>query len=301
VLASIPSRTVLSLALLCIALALGCEEGAAPGQPRRGANRDAAVTPDAGTVPGLVPDAGAPLRDAAAPPADTGSADLDSGVELLADAALNAQAAEPCTPDPLAVSALPNARDLGGLPLAGGATVACAGLYRGANLADLGPDGCSQFQALGVETVIDLREGSEISAHPEDACTTLDSTRVLAPMPIPYTLDGPAYLTALHTTAAITAAFDALGNPDAYPIFIHCTYGRDRTAVLTAVILSVLGASREEIMTDYMLTPAPVFPDALVAVLDALDAAGGVDAFLASAGVAPQQIATLRAHNIAGP
>ena len=37
-------------------------------------------------------------------------------------------------------------------------------------------------------------------------------------------------------------------------IYIHCTEGKDRTGVISAIILLILGVSKEEIYRDYLLT-----------------------------------------------
>ncbi|MBR5926446.1 MAG: tyrosine-protein phosphatase [Firmicutes bacterium] len=46
-------------------------------------------------------------------------------------------------------------------------------------------------------------------------------------------------------------ALEILGNREGSVLF-HCTSGKDRTGMLTAVILGMLGVSREDIMADYM-------------------------------------------------
>jgi hypothetical protein len=51
------------------------------------------------------------------------------------------------------------------------------------------------------------------------------------------------------------AVFRRLMDPDAEGgILFHCSAGKDRTGVLAALILALVGASREEIAEDYVLT-----------------------------------------------
>jgi protein tyrosine/serine phosphatase len=38
------------------------------------------------------------------------------------------------------------------------------------------------------------------------------------------------------------------------PVVLHCAAGKDRTGVVTALLLSLLGADREEIVADYLAT-----------------------------------------------
>ncbi|KAL0073202.1 protein-tyrosine phosphatase-like protein [Phycomyces blakesleeanus] len=39
-----------------------------------------------------------------------------------------------------------------------------------------------------------------------------------------------------------------------YPIIVHCTHGKDRTAIVIALILSILDVSRDSIIEDYVQT-----------------------------------------------
>jgi protein-tyrosine phosphatase len=199
------------------------------------------------------------------------------------------------------VCEVPNARELGGTPLATGQAVACGALYRGAPLAGLSSDGCAVFGLLGIRTIIDLRMPEERAAVPEAVCVQSAANIVLAPMPIPYNVSPAEYIADLDAKPSLAAAFAALGDPAAYPIYVHCTYGRDRTGVLAAAVLSALGASRATILQEYLISQQSVgaVPGSLTAVLDEIDARGGIDAVLAAAGVTPEQIANLRARAIA--
>jgi protein-tyrosine phosphatase len=200
--------------------------------------------------------------------------------------------------DPVFVCEVPNARDLGGTPLAGGQSVACGAIYRGPPLASLSPDGCQVFAKLGIRTVIDLRVESERAALPESACVQDAASIVSAPMPIPYTVTGAEYIAALDATPSLAAAFAALGDPAAYPVYIHCTWGRDRTGVLAAAILLALGATRADILQEYTLSQRTVgaFPFSLTEMLNEIDTRGGITAVLTAAGVTPEQVAALRAR-----
>lgn len=45
-----------------------------------------------------------------------------------------------------------------------------------------------------------------------------------------------------------------LAEPDSLPAVFHCYAGKDRTGVLAAVVLGLLGVSDEDIVQDYLLT-----------------------------------------------
>jgi protein-tyrosine phosphatase len=45
-----------------------------------------------------------------------------------------------------------------------------------------------------------------------------------------------------------------LAEPDSLPAVFHCFAGKDRTGVVAAVVLGLLGVSQEDIVQDYVLT-----------------------------------------------
>ncbi len=200
------------------------------------------------------------------------------------------------------VGQVPNARGLGGIALDNGAHLACDALYRGAAPVGLLDQGCADFDGLGIRTVIDLRTDYERLASPDSDCVVRQVSMVLAPMPTPYSVSPADYLADLNTTDSVAIAFNALGRESAYPVYFHCIYGRDRSGVLAAVILLALGASRDEVMTDYQLSAdggVGAYPASLNAVLDEIDQLGGIEAYLANAGVPKVELAALRARAIA--
>ena len=163
--------------------------------------------------------------------------------------------------------------------------------------------GCEAFHRLGIRTVIDLRTDSERMAVPDASCVIAQSTVLWAPLPIPYSLSPAQYIADLNTYSSIRLAFESLGDAAAYPIYFHCTYGRDRTGVLAAVILLALGASHEDVLSEYQLTALSglyVPPDSLSAVLDDIESRGGIQAYLDAAGVPRAMLAVLRSK-AAGP
>jgi protein-tyrosine phosphatase len=190
-----------------------------------------------------------------------------------------------------------NARDLGGIPLESGRTVKCGLLFRGAPLT-LTPDGCGSYQELGVRVVVDLRQAHERSGRPDATCATDDETVIAAPLPIPYSVSAENYIADLNTLDSMALIFHALGTEAGYPMYFHCTYGRDRTAVVAAVILTALGASREAIMADNELSRASVgaYPASLEATLDELERRGGVEGYYAELGVTADELAFLREY-----
>ncbi|HEY5956774.1 MAG TPA: tyrosine-protein phosphatase [Polyangiaceae bacterium] len=195
------------------------------------------------------------------------------------------------------VGTVRNSRDLGGVPTLRG-KVACDKVYRGSQLNTLSSLGCSEFANLSIRTVIDLRTDTEATGAPADPCVGQQARIIRAPMPTPYSLSPQDYISDLHAHESLISAFRALSDPSAYPIYFHCIYGRDRTGVLAALILRLLGTADMTIMSEYMRTVEAgmgAAPDSLTATLAEIDRLGGAEVFLKSIGVSPEAIAELRA------
>lgn len=204
-----------------------------------------------------------------------------------------------CKPNRTVLSGfVTNARDLGGTPLSTGESVACGAIYRGAPLR-VSDTGCTEVAGLGLRTLIDLRIEGERTSSPDADC--VDAKRVFAPLPIPYGLSATDYLNDLHATESIATIFHTFGDPDAYPIYFHCTFGRDRTGVVGALLLQALGATRGVVMEEYLLSRPNVgaYPDALEAVLDEIAQRGGAEAVLKSIGITDAELDVMRSHAIA--
>jgi protein-tyrosine phosphatase len=67
------------------------------------------------------------------------------------------------------------------------------------------------------------------------------------------------YMTMLEIGApTITAVLELLAEPESYPVAFYCAAGKDRTGVMTAVVLGLLGVDEEQVVRDYALSDAPV-------------------------------------------
>ena len=211
---------------------------------------------------------------------------------------------EQCDPGQrVLLSDLTNARDLGGVALDSGEHTSCGALFRGPPLTSASATFCEDVAALGIRAVIDLRTPEESSANPEAPCVSERLRVIAAPMPIPYNVSPADYIADLDAADSIAAAFAALADDSAYPLYFHCTWGRDRTGILAALVLSALGASREDILTEYSLSRYTVgaYPDSLRAALDEIERRGGIRAYLSSLGINAEQLAILKAHLSVSP
>ncbi|HET8936535.1 MAG TPA: tyrosine-protein phosphatase [Polyangiales bacterium] len=253
-----------------------------------------------------------PLADAAAPfaptPTDAGHA-LEPMTAPLLDAGHPEQPVAAATLDAgtaregsraVLVGQVENARDLGGVALAKAGHVRAQRLFRGPPLANLSPKDCEEVAKLGLRSVIDLRIDSEVVLKPDQACALENAQLWAAPLPVPYNVSAADYIAVLDARESLMKVFELLGDETRYPVYFHCTWGRDRTGILAAVILLALGANQDAIMEDYLESRSTVgaYPASLEAALAEIERRGGIDAYLTAIGVPAQQLEVLRASAV---
>ena len=178
-----------------------------------------------------------------------------------------------------------NFRDVGGYRTRDGRRLRWRRLFRAAALHDVSPRDAAAIHAdLGTAAILDLRRPDEIASESPDlgplvARVPRRENFCLIPLPVEpppggdvrvaATLDeqygrGPsgarygAYLEG--GAAAGAAAVAALCEPAVYPALVHCTAGKDRTGVLIALVLDLLGVPDETIVRDYALSGGVVRP-----------------------------------------
>ncbi len=167
--------------------------------------------------------------------------------------------------------AVHNFRDLGGYPAADGRTTAWRTLYRADGLHRLDGEDLDAVRALGIRTVIDLRTVAELEergrfpvhAHPVDFHHLPIIDVVWGPDEAPGTdheheivefMAGKYLEMFAMGEAHLATALRVLTRPDALPAVFHCAAGKDRTGILAAVILALLGVPDEVIAHDYALS-----------------------------------------------
>ncbi|KAI1864823.1 uncharacterized protein JN550_008643 [Neoarthrinium moseri] len=83
----------------------------------------------------------------------------------------------------------------------------------------------------------------------------IDAIRIISKeVMLPRGLVGMGFDTLDQSGAEIAEALRAFTQPSALPVLVHCTQGKDRTGLVVAVALFVLGVPLEAITHDYLLT-----------------------------------------------
>lgn len=188
-----------------------------------------------------------------------------------------------------------NTRDAGGYRTADGATVRRGRVYRSATLAGLSADGVAAFRRLGVKTVLDFR--NRVTPWPpfngDPWSVYLASSVHGCPMSFAR-CESPreTYIRGVRDNAAsFREAFELLSRAEHYPVLYHCTAGKDRAGVMSALLLALLGVDRDTIMSDFRLSEQVGLPgslEAMNALLDEVASRGGIRAYLQEIGVSPE-------------
>lgn len=165
----------------------------------------------------------------------------------------------------LTVDGLCNARDLGGLMRVDGNPTPYGAFFRSDNLHAVTPSGWRQLQALGIRTVIDLRQPAEYEEHGYHAPDWLTIERIdhdgLEDHPQFWAdywetgLVGTAlyYLPHLQQLPERSAAvLTALARAREGGVLFHCVGGRDRTGIIALLVLTIAQVKAEEIVDDYL-------------------------------------------------
>ena len=186
-------------------------------------------------------------------------------------------------------------------------------LLRSARLNGLTDGDREWLASIGLRTVVDLRQSFEIAAWP-DALGTLAVARVNTPPSLEAENDPAVTMLGLYLSwldgsgTAFADAVRALARSEGLPALVHCTAGKDRTGVLVALVLDVLGVEEKAIVDDYLETNAQLGADPGDIVFQHMANAdliteslaqvrtrfGSSEAFLLAHGVAAAEIGALR-------
>ncbi|WP_052566095.1 tyrosine-protein phosphatase [Ferrimicrobium acidiphilum] len=161
-----------------------------------------------------------------------------------------------------------NFRDLGGYSTISGQRVRPRLVYRADNLALLTATDVTRLEYLGLRTVIDLRSAEEaerLGRFPVDqysqpvTYTHLSVVEDVVGVRDP-SVDDQTYLNSRYQhlmergSATISSIFHIFAKRESYPLVFHCVAGKDRTGVVAALLLDLLGVPDETIAADYQLT-----------------------------------------------
>jgi protein-tyrosine phosphatase len=153
-----------------------------------------------------------------------------------------------------------NARDLGGLA-AGTVRTQYGRVFRSAKPEYLTDRGWSELLDAGITTVIDLRNDYErldlraidaLTVHHHPVEDQIDASFMAA---WGDRLNTPEYYpeVLLRWPALVTSVFARIADAPPGGVLVHCRAGRDRTGMITAMLLALVGTPVQDILDDYEL------------------------------------------------
>ena len=168
-----------------------------------------------------------------------------------------------------------NFRDLGGYPLSCGGSFIPGQIYRSDHLGRLTGADRAKLSELGVATVVDWRRASERAENPDLLMGTginevwlpveaegadvinirheVEAGRVDAQAAREFLIEANR-LFVTRFAEVYSKFLHLLLKPLSLPLVFHCSAGKDRAGYAAALTLLVAGASKHDVMTDYLAT-----------------------------------------------
>jgi protein-tyrosine phosphatase len=160
-----------------------------------------------------------------------------------------------------------NVRDLGGHRTTDGAQTRYGSIIRADSIRQLTDAGWTAAVDYGVRSVVDLRMDIELEADPpaelpvetvhmpfleDDPDASAEVEAVSAAAPDDATAMREVYLVWLERFGRnIAAAIEAVARAPEGAVVVHCMGGKDRTGLVTALLLHLAGVDDEQIAADY--------------------------------------------------
>ncbi len=163
-----------------------------------------------------------------------------------------------------------NVRDLGGIPTLDKNSTKWHEYYRSANLDDIKDTDINDLKDLKISTIIDLRRDNEIDFESEEHKKikenfeyhhiSLSPDKEFRKEEIEKIISGKlsvgqSYRNLIDHYAAIREIVKALANAEGSVLF-HCQEGKDRTGIISMIILGLADVPRGDIIADYETSSA---------------------------------------------
>ncbi len=233
-----------------------------------------------------------------------------------------------------------NVRDLGGHPTEDGRETRFGRVVRADLIRRLSDVGRQALVSYGVRTIVDLRHQGELEADaPYELQVDVEHVPLFPDPASPDWLEidelyrragvGAAGTRAIYGELLrrfpdrMAAAISAVARAPEGGVVVHCRAGKDRTGLVTALLLRLAGVPRDEIGADYAVTEANLRPEldawiaaaeteeerewrtlasaipaeAMIGVLEDLEASeGSVEAYLRTGGATDDDLRAVRAR-----
>ena len=225
----------------------------------------------------------------------------------------------------LPLESLKNVRELGGYPIKDKKSTKYHSFLRSDNLTDISARDAEFLTNYGVKTIIDLRKKNEIDISPDKLSefnqnvnyynSVLDiedsnegwSARVEKYEDGTYKDASKGYISILEERKdAVKNVFDLISSCDDGIILFHCKSGKDRTGLLSMLLLGLADVSKEDIVANYSVSSiylnnpnskCPSYPENMEKTLEHIyNNYGSVDNYLVSCGISSENLSNVKAR-----
>lgn len=163
-----------------------------------------------------------------------------------------------------------NVRDLGGVPTLDGKVTKWGKFIRAASLDDSKDDDLAYLKKLGVTAIIDLRREGEINPKLSSIekikeefdyyNISLAGDREFRKEDIERIIKkevsiGRTYINLIDNYKAIRQIMEVFANNDGVSLF-HCQEGKDRTGIISMILMGLSDVGRSDIIADYEISSA---------------------------------------------
>lgn len=158
-----------------------------------------------------------------------------------------------------------NLRDLGGYPTADGRTTRWGVLLRGDNPMGITDADASWLLERNITTVIDLRSPAEGEQLPDELAQRPGFSYHFIPMsggeklPNEEELIGLGYFRTLERKEIVRTVLETIADAPGGVLF-HCMAGKDRTGCIAALLLTLVGVDKLDILADYQVSELYIRP-----------------------------------------
>ncbi|MDL2291906.1 tyrosine-protein phosphatase, partial [Bacteroides sp. OttesenSCG-928-F21] len=167
------------------------------------------------------------------------------------------------------IPGIQNVRDLGGYSANKGKTVRYGKVFRSGEFDHLSSSAYTELKNIGIKTIVDLRDPKEVSTV-NSGLKTKEFNVIQIPIGIINAheiirelVKGEVRNDSIHRLvlrmnrelvtyyrAEYKQLFDVLLEKKNYPVMIHCTSGKGRTAIASSLLFAALGVSYDSAMHD---------------------------------------------------
>ena len=161
------------------------------------------------------------------------------------------------------------------------------------------PELLQEFKDLGIKSIIDLRSAVEIgySSYEDEFVNNFNYYWVHMDISMPTDVmlrEGKSELsfynqfcwyTLFYNKTQIRKIFNILSRPENIATVIHCHAGRDRTGVISSLILLLVNAPEANIIQDYLATDEFTQSEDIEFIVEEIEKMGGIMEYLVSRGL----------------